>query len=368
MSIEITPHFNILEICKAYNISVEDFKKLVQKTNSILSDSFSDIKVTEAIPKFLLWFEEKVKNKRKSANTLKLYQGYLNKFFSFVKSNCPNLTVSQLNEDLIHEFVQIYKPKKGSVLSPYTINSFIGVIRSLIKYCFKQRLITRDSTKDIEWMRTKPLPKYLSPDELDSLLNASLQLINGYRSYTILSFLAGTGARIGETLELKIRDINFKENYFLIENGKGDKSRYVPFDDSIRNILLDYLNITGVKEATTDLDGYLFSKNYGTERPTKLTREAVETMFRKLCKKLKLNESFTVHSLRHTFAVTCLRKGMPLHVLQQILGHSDPATTSIYTKLFPKDILEELNKHFPFQFGKLMLQTITEENDHEIDY
>jgi site-specific recombinase XerD len=360
MSIEIPTNLSILEICKSYNISVDDFRKLVQKSNSVSTDYNRDILVTEAIPRFLQSFETKVKNHSKSEQSLKLYQSYLEKFRSFVENKCPELTVMQLNEELAHEFLQMYKPKKGPTLSPYTVNNFIAMIRSVIRYCLKQKLISNDFTKDFEWQKTKPLPKYLKPEQLEHLLDASLQLINGYRSYAILSFLVGTGARIGETLELQIRDLNLKDGYFSIVHGKGDKSRYVPLNPSVRDILIDYLNITGVKCVSPDLDGYLFSKDYGTKRPTKLTREAVETMFRKLCKNLKFSESFTIHSLRHTFAVNCLRKEMPLHVLQQILGHTDPATTGIYTKLFPEDLLAELNEHFPFQFGKLMLQTIPE--------
>ena len=154
-----------------------------------------------------------------------------------------------------------------------------------------------------------------------------------------------------------------KKGSSFIRNGKGNKSRHVPLHPRFVNII-DYLNITGIKQIESNLNEYVFTKDYGTNRPTKLTREAVEAMFRKLCHNLNLNQSFTVHSLRHTFAVNSLRNKMPSHVLQQILGHSDPATTAIYTKLFPKDILAELNKHFPFQFGKLMLETVKEDIIH----
>lgn len=365
MSIEINPKYNILEICQAFNISVDDFSKLVQKSSNTTADIVKDIAVIEAIPRFLRWFEDKVQQKKKSNNSLTLYKGYLNKFLDFIMKRNPDFTVTQLNEDLVYEFLQMYEGRNStSILSPYTTNNFIAIIRSLVKFCFKQRLISTDFRHDFEWEKTNPLPKYLNPEELSQLLSASLQLTNGYRSYTILTFLVGTGVRIGEALDLKIKDINFKDGFFLIQNGKGNKSRHVPLYPRIRDVLLDYLNLTGVDTIEPYLNEYLFTKDYGTHRPTKLTREAVESMFRKLCRKLNLNQSFTVHSLRHTFSVDCLRRGMPIHVLQQILGHSDPATTAIYTKLFPKDILAELNKHFPFQFGKLMLETVKEDINH----
>ncbi|WP_261304002.1 tyrosine-type recombinase/integrase [Paenibacillus andongensis] len=365
MSIEINPKYNIIEICQAFNISVNDFSNLVQKSSNRQAETLKDIAVAEAIPRFLQWFDDKVQQKKKSINSLALYRGYLKKFLHFIEVTNPEIKVTQLNEDLLYEFLQTYEGRNStSTLSPYTTNNFIAIIRSLIKFCFKQRLISTDFRRDFEWEKTNPLPKYLNPEELSQLLSASLQLTNGYRSFAILTFLAGTGVRIGEALDLKINDINFKEGFFLIRNGKGNKSRHVPLDPNVRDVLLDYLNITGVDHIEPNLNGYIFTKDYGAHRPTKLTREAVESMFRKLCRKLNLNQSFTVHSLRHTFAVNCLRRGMPIHVLQQILGHNDPATTAIYTKLFPKDILAELNRHFPFQFGKLMLETVKEDVNH----
>ncbi|MDU0205817.1 tyrosine-type recombinase/integrase [Paenibacillus sp. MAH-36] len=368
MSIKKDLPFNITDICQAFNIRVEDFAKLVQKSNTLNTEAVQDISVADAVPKFLKWFQDKVDHGRKSSQSLKLYQGYLNKFLSFMNDKYPGLTVMQLNENYVHEFLQLYEGrKKADALSPYTVNNVTAIFRSLITYCFKQRLISVDSSRDFEWEKTTTLPKYFSPEELDQLLKASLQLINGYRSYAILSFLAGSGARIGEALNMRISDVNFQEGFIFIPDGKGNKPRHIPLDPMVRDILLDYLNITGVKQITSSMAGYLFSKDYGEKRLRKITREAVEKMFRKLVLKLELNPEFTVHSLRHTFSVNCLRNGMPLHILQQILGHTDLKTTGIYTKLFPKDILEELNRYFPFQFGKLMLQTLDEEDDNEIN-
>lgn len=67
-----------------------------------------------------------------------------------------------------------------------------------------------------------------------------------------------------------------------------------------------------------------------------------------------LNEDFTVHSFRHTFSINCLKAGMKLHYLTQILGHEDPKTTKIYTTLLPHDLRDEVMKFFPFPLEKLL--------------
>lgn len=100
--------------------------------------------------------------------------------------------------------------------------------------------------------------------------------------------------------------------------------------------------------------GYLFSQDEGLIREKQILPRSVQQLVRNLFDEIGLGNDFTVHSFRHTFAVKCLKSGIKEQYLMQMLGHEDPKTTAIYTKLLPLDLKNEVMKFYPFPFEDIL--------------
>ncbi len=193
---------------------------------------------------------------------------------------------------------------------------------------------------------------------MDLVLKAALQKTYGYRKRAMLIFLLGTGCRVSELTNMRVSDFNVKENLIFVRRGKRNKERYIPMFKEVKKSILDYLQLSGVPEWKSDIDGYLFSRDDGLVRERKILDRSVQYLVRGLFDNIGLDNNFTVHSFRHTFAVKCLKSGMKQQYLMQILGHDDPKTTAVYTKLIPHDLKEEVMKKYPFPFEDLLKELI----------
>ena len=178
--------------------------------------------------------------------------------------------------------------------------------------------------------RTKSLPKSLNEKEVRDLIEA-VEIKEGdtpfkqkskRRDKVILTLLYSTGLRISELVKLLKRDIDFDERTIRVR-GKGDKDRIVLFDESTKELLLDYL------EADKHNSEYIFINKNGN----KLTPRYVQMMIKKYADEAGIKKKVTPHVLRHSFATHLLKNGVDIRVIQQLLGHSSLSTTQIYTSV-----------------------------------
>ena len=178
--------------------------------------------------------------------------------------------------------------------------------------------------------RTKSLPKSLNEKEVIDLIEA-VEIKEGdtpfkqkskRRDKVILTLLYSTGLRISELVKLLKRDIDFDERTIRVR-GKGDKDRIVLFDESTKELLLDYLDVD--KHSSE----YIFINKNGN----KLTPRYVQMMIKKYADKAGIKKKVTPHVLRHSFATHLLKNGVDIRVIQQLLGHSSLSTTQIYTSV-----------------------------------
>ncbi|MGQ7890657.1 tyrosine-type recombinase/integrase [Paenibacillus sp. WC2504] len=362
MSIPLQVNYDIQQVCDDLGITLEELQALIHsKTNPDLPSMVKDSSLNDAIDLYLAHLGNLVTLGKRSPRTLDQYHNVLHRLKSYIAHRNLDISVLQLNEILLNEFFATLKPKKKNQLSPYTMNNYTGVIRGFLGFCFKKDLTNKDIRTHFEWTKAHLLPRYIPDSQIKQLLQASVQLVNGYRSHAMLSFLLGTGVRISEMLRLRVSDFDIEKKVIQIRQGKGRKDRYVPIFPEIEKIILDYLDLTGIKNWNRNNSDFLFAKNSaisGHSLRTPITKEAVEKMFRRLCLKLGFTEGYTVHSLRHTFSVSCLKAGMKVEYLSQILGHTDPKTTYVYIQLLPVDLGEELTNKFPFAFSKLLFQVL----------
>lgn len=169
------------------------------------------------------------------------------------------------------------------------------------------------------------LPAFLSKAEAKALLAApDASTLRGRRDACILDVLYAAGLRVSELISLTIGAVDMQQGMLRVF-GKGSKERLVPLHDRAQKHLLDYL--TEVRPLLSPQCSMVFLNSKGR----KLTRQYVFTMVREAAKACGIQRTISPHTLRHSFATHLLEGGADLRTVQMLLGHSDVATTEIYT-------------------------------------
>lgn len=281
--------------------------------------------MTELIFNFLDYLKYE---KNYSVKTIENYHLDLNDFFAFVAKN--NINYLKLNRD----DVRLYqKHLDNANLKNSTISRKISCLRSFYNYLLGQKLIENNIFKSIRNPKIeKKLPNYLSYNEMEDLLESiDIDTKNGLRDRLLIEVLYATGCRVGELIEIKIKDIN-KDNKTIRIMGKGKKERIVYYGDYVVLYLEKYL-----KENERNNDDYLFLN----DAKEKLIVQEVEAIVKNIVEKISLKTHVTPHTLRHTFATHLLNNGADIKTVQQLLGHSNLSTTGIYTHV-SSDRLKEI--------------------------
>jgi integrase/recombinase XerD len=176
----------------------------------------------------------------------------------------------------------------------------------------------------------KKLPVVLSRNEVYQLLS-NIRLLH-YR--VCLSTIYSCGLRLSEGTNLKVEDIDGDRGFVSVRQSKGNKDRNVPLPQKTLELLREQW-----KSHRNKVWIFPSAGNSGTNMPdaTKpLSNSSVQTAFRSALKSAGINKKATVHSLRHSWATHLLEAGINLRLIQVWLGHSTPATTSVYTHLTEK--------------------------------
>lgn len=202
----------------------------------------------------------------------------------------------------------------------------VSTLRSFYKYLtLKAKLIDVNPLQDLDMPKTpKTLPRYLTLDEAQSLLN-SVDGKNKERDYCILCIFLNCGLRISEIVGLNLQDI--RADHIRVF-GKGSKERIIYINDACASAINDYLL---VRKSIAAIDrNALFLSN----RRTRMSREAVHSMVKLSLRRAGLNEdNYSSHKLRHTAATLMLQNGVDVRTLQELLGHENLNTTQIYTHI-----------------------------------
>ncbi len=169
------------------------------------------------------------------------------------------------------------------------------------------------------YTKPKKLMKYLDKTKVDEMLERARA--DNKRNYLIILILWRTGIRNSELINLKKKDI--KPDQITIRQGKGNRDRIVPIDASLYDLLNFYTS-------NKTLEDKLFPLS--------------DMSIRNIVHKYEGDIDTHPHSLRHSFAVHCLKSGMNIRSLQKILGHSDLNTTAEYLDLIGDDIKDDYKK------------------------
>ena len=287
--------------------------------------------IEEAILDFLNYciFEKGLSDKTKLSyeNDLKIYSQFL--------KDKGKTQISDITSDDIKEFLKKRKEEETS-----TIAHNLTVIKNFHMYLVKEKLVKENIAEFIERPKLKKsLPKTLSMEDVEELLNIPLNTPFDYRNKAMLELLYGCGLRISELIQLEINDID-EINCLIRVSGKGNKEREVPLGEYAiyyLNLYLTHRNELLKKQNCNQL----FLNNHGKG----MTRQGFFKILKALLKEKNLNCEASPHTLRHSFATHLVNRGADLRSVQEMLGHSDISTTKIYTKISDEKVLEDYQKY-----------------------
>ncbi|MBI4751578.1 MAG: site-specific tyrosine recombinase XerD [Acidobacteria bacterium] len=270
-----------------------------------------------------------------SVNTLEAYGRDLEKLKGFSDARQRDLLTLE-RQDLV-DFIQVLR--EGG-LDWRSIGRVLVTVRNFYKYLLLDGFRKTDPTVHLptpKW--ASELPHFLTVEEIDRLLaQPDLGTEVGKRDRAILEVMYATGLRVSEVVTLKLGDVNCEVG-FLSCFGKGSKQRQVPLGKSAIQYLNQYWPVrTGaLKEKGKSSGSELV---FITPQGKPMTRQGCWKMIVDYGNQAGIGH-ITPHMLRHSFATHLLEHGADLRSVQVLLGHSDIATTEVYTHV-TNDRLKEV--------------------------
>ena len=295
----------------------------------------------QAVEQFLEYLELE---QNRSAKTIQNYAHYLNRLSDFA----GDIKLSDIDVELIRKW-RLWLNRLGTntsdELSKMTQNYHLIALRSFLRFCAK-RGWTALAPDKIELARTqRPQVTFLTPEEVKRLTDQpDIQKINGLRDRAILELLFSSGLRISELVGLDRDHINLKRREFVVR-GKGQKDRPIFISAEAADWIQKYL------DKRQDNVKALFIRYSGNKKVDlsgnyhRLTARSVQRMVARYAKLAGITKHVSPHTLRHSFATDLLMNGADLRSVQAMLGHSNIATTQIYTHVTDPH-LKEVHEKF----------------------
>jgi integrase/recombinase XerD len=273
-----------------------------------------------------------------SASTLEVYRRELDRFGRWLSTQLGKGFPAAERGDLT-AYIQ---EQRRSGLDPKTIARTAVTLRSFYKWLILDGVIKHDPTVTLEspkaWQR---LPKFLSPEEVELLLNQpDVSTEVGLRDRALLEMMYATGLRVSEVAGLRVADVNI-ETGVVTCMGKGSKERSVPLGRSAIDWLNRYLRVRRAWLGPSSSP-----RLFLTAGGKPMDRQAVWKRTVTYGQSAGIGH-VTPHMLRHTFATHLLEHGADLRSVQLMLGHADPTTTQIYTYVTNERLKEVYQKFHP---------------------
>ena len=278
--------------------------------------------------------------RRMSKNTTSSYIKDLEGYQEFLEKERHKNTVDSVTKQDIDSYLEYLNKNDYTTTS---IARKLTAIKNFHKYLLATNRLKEDVALTIERPKLrKALPNVLTVEEVDLLLDIKTDTPFDYRNKAMLELLYGTGLRISEMLDLKLGDVDF-ENCIVRCFGKGSKERIVPIGEYIIDSLNNYLVNGRNKLIKTKVSDYLFLNSRGD----RISRFSFFKILKKLLRDKGIKKDVSPHSLRHSFATHMLENGADLRSIQELLGHSDIATTRIYTHITNRKVQNDYIEYHP---------------------
>lgn len=257
--------------------------------------------------------------------TIKNYERDLIQFFNYLDIKATEFELQIIDYGSIRSWIVILI-EEG--ISNRTVNRKIASLKAFFKFLVKVQII--ESSPLLLHKKLKEPKKAQVPFSINEIENVLDQYYNhddfeSIRNYLIILLLYTTGIRRSELINLKEIDIDFENNTLKVL-GKRNKERYVPLLNSVKEVLINYLELKS-KRYPSYSNEYVFITKKGVKVYETLVYRVVNSYFSKASSKLKKSP----HILRHSFATHLLNEGADLNSVKDLLGHSSLASTQVYT-------------------------------------
>jgi integrase/recombinase XerD len=257
--------------------------------------------------------------KNASENTLHAYMNDLKKLQSFCnKQGIPSVT--KISETSLKSYV-LGLESEG--LSPSSITRNIAAVKAFILYLLKHQVILTDPSERIKPPPfRKKAPQVLDTAMINKLLDQpDVKTKKGIRDKAILELLYATGIKVSEIIGIRLSDLNMTGRYITC---REYKERNIPFGNSAKKALQEYLNIRA-----KDYDKYNSDILFLNTSGKALSRQGLWKILKFYADAAGITD-VNPNSIRHSFAAHMLENGADLGSVQEFLGHADISTTQLY--------------------------------------
>jgi len=263
----------------------------------------------------------------------------LNNFYTYLKGKRYSESTVTSYSQLVADFIDHYNDREINSLEAKDVERFLEDIYIKNNYSIsKQRLFIsglkafmlfypETGISQLELVRPKRdkrLPLVLSQDEIINLIRVTKNL----KHRAIIALIYSCGLRISELINLELKHLDVNRLQLIVKNGKGRRDRYIVLATSYLPLLQNYL--TTYAPSTYFVEG---------QNGNKYSDVSVRKFLKKWCKEAGITKNVSPHTLRHSYATHLLENGIDIRYIQELLGHSKPETTMIYTRVVRKDLL-----------------------------
>jgi len=277
-----------------------------------------------------------------SDNTLDAYVRDIKKLKDYAEEDLENVGPDSIGYENLQEYIFNLSKQKFSERSQAR---WISSIKAFFKFLLEDEYREDNPAALLEGPKLGLyLPDTLSLPDINKIIAAiEVNTDLGKRNQCIIEVLYGCGLRVSELIDLKISNINFKEQYIKV-HGKGNKTRFVPLADYTADLLDSYIKEVRSKgKINKKYEDTLFLNSRGTS----MSRVIVFLIIKELTDKAGVNKKISPHTFRHSFATHLLQNGADLRYIQEMLGHSSITTTEIYTHLKTEELRDVILSYHP---------------------
>jgi integrase/recombinase XerD len=280
--------------------------------------------------------------RRASRNTLDSYRHDLEHFSRFLARPPADATADDIRGYL--------ESLARAEMTSATAARRLSALRQFYRFLYAEGVRVDDPSGGIESpRRARPLPRVLSEEEVDRLLQAAHKHkqkhdgVDGIRLVALMEVLYATGVRVSELVSLPVSAARGEQ--FLVIRGKGGRERMVPLSPPALEALKKYATIRRHFVRRPEDAKWLFpSRAFGGH----LTRQRFSQLMKELAVEAGIDpHKVSPHTLRHAFASHLLARGADLRAVQQMLGHADISTTQIYTPVLRERLRTLVEENHP---------------------
>ncbi|WP_154887834.1 site-specific tyrosine recombinase XerD [Longibaculum muris] len=275
-----------------------------------------------------------------SQNTIDSYMRDLLDFFNVINEQYHIDNIEDISKD--HVYLYLKEMKKH--LSTSSSNRHMVSLRQFYVFLVKENIVKQNVMSAFEMAKKEQyLPEVLSKEEINQLLD-SVEISDpiSARNRCMMEVLYASGLRVSEMCSLTLSAVNLNKG-FIKCIGKGNKERIVPMNHHCCQLLKEYIEEYRPQLCEKNTSSYLFINNKGIP----IKRDDFYHILQKLVQKSGIKKHVTPHTLRHTFATHLLENDADLRSIQEMLGHSDISTTTIYTHVSQSKTIDKYKKFHP---------------------